>query len=102
MKVEKRDDPQAYKVLIRPLVTEKATDLADLNKYCFVVPISTNKSEVAKKIINVYGVKPVKINFIRQKGKRVRHGRTFGKTKDYKKAIITLALEDKIDLYEGV
>ncbi len=102
VKVQKKDDPEIYKILIEPLITEKATDLMQLNKYCFIVPVSTNKSEVVKKVMNLYGVKPVKVNFIRKKGKRVRYGRRFGKTKDFKKAIITLHPEDKIEVYEGV
>jgi large subunit ribosomal protein L23 len=100
--VDKKDDPSAYKYLIEPQITEKATDLMQLNKYSFIVPISANKAEVAKKIMNVYGVKPVKVNLIRKRGKKVRHGRKFGRTKDFKKAIITLNPSDKIEIYEGV
>ena len=101
-KVQKKIDPNAYKVLIKPLITEKATDLALENKYCFVVPTSVNKSEVAKTVMNLYGVKPTKINLILKRGKKVRRGRKFGRTSDFKKAIVTLAPEDKIELYEGV
>jgi ribosomal protein L23 len=39
---------------------------------------------------------------IRRRGKKVRYGRKFGKTKDFKKAIVTLSPEDKIEVYEGV
>lgn len=102
VRVEKKDDPSVYKILSRPLITEKATDLIQLNKYCFVVPLSANKDEVIKKVINLYGVKPAKVNFIRQRGKYVRSGRQFGFTKDFKKAIVTLSPNDKIELYEGV
>jgi len=99
---KKHGDPTAYKFLAQPLITEKATDLVALNKYCFIVPVSANKSEVAKRIKSVYGVKPVKVNFVKVFGKKVRTGRAYGQRKNYKKAIITLKKEDKIEIYEGV
>lgn len=101
-KVEKRDDQRAYKIVAFPLITEKATDLAAFNKYIFIVPTTANKSEIKKTITNIYGVTPVKINIINKIGKNVRYGRSFGKTKDFKKAIITLAAGEKIEAYEGV
>jgi len=101
-KVQVKPDPNAFRYLSMPLVTEKATDLAMFNKYCFIVPKSVNKSEVLKKVINAYGVKPIKINFVQKAGKLVRYGRRFGETKAYKKAIVTLKAGDKIELYEGV
>lgn len=101
-KASKKDDERAYKVISFPLITEKATDLVQLNKYVFVVPKDVNKNEVAKAIRNIYGVKPVQVNIIKKSGKKVRYGRRFGKTKDFKKAIVTLRPEDKIEVYEGV
>jgi len=101
-KRQAKQDPAAYRYLCMPLVTEKATELTMLNKYCFIVPKSVNKSEVLKKITNAYGVKPIKINFVQKAGRLVRYGRSFGETKAYKKAIVTLNAGDKIELYEGV
>jgi large subunit ribosomal protein L23 len=98
----KRDDVEAYKLLQQPVITEKATELAELNKYVFGVPMSATKSEVLKTVQNVYGVKPLKINMIKVSGKKIRRGRQFGKTKNWKKAIVTLAVGDKIEIYEGV
>ncbi len=101
-KVSKRQDSNAYKMIEHPLITEKATDLANMNKYVFVVPVTANKPEVAKAITNIYGVKPTKINIIKKEGKKVRYGRKFGKRKGYKKAIATFAEGDKIEVDEGV
>ena len=101
-KVDKRDDERAYKVISHPLITEKATDLAQINKYVFAVPTSANKNEISKTIANIYGVKPLRVNVILKRGKKVRYGRRFGKTKDFKKAIVTLSSEDRIEVYEGV
>jgi large subunit ribosomal protein L23 len=100
--LKKKEDLEAFKILQKPVITEKATSLGQLNKYEFKVPASTNKSEVAKKILNVYGIKPIKINMIKVAGKKVRRGRVFGQTKVWKKAIVTLPAEHKIEIYEGV
>ncbi|OGY41400.1 MAG: 50S ribosomal protein L23 [Candidatus Buchananbacteria bacterium RBG_13_36_9] len=89
-------------MLIKPLITEKATHLVTQNKYSFAVAKSVNKNEVKKAIEGLYGVEPIDINIINVRGKFVRYGRTFGKKKNWKKAIITLKPGDKIDIYEGV
>ena len=97
-----KEDGIAYRVLVKPLVTEKAANLGELNKYAFVVSNSSNKVEVSKAIFEVYGVKPTDVNVIKVKGKRVVRGKVKGKKKDFKKAIITLKKGDSISIYEGV
>jgi len=92
----------AHRVLVRPLVTEKAANFGILNKYSFVVTGQSNKLEVAKAIQAVYGVKPVAINIICVKGKAVARGRIKGRRSDLKKAIVTLKKGDVIKIYEGV
>jgi large subunit ribosomal protein L23 len=98
----KKVSGQAYRVLIKPMVTEKATNLGSSNQYVFMVGIDTNKIEVAKAIQEVYGVKPISVNIIKIKGKKVNRGRITGKRKDFKKAVITLKKGDTISVYEGV
>jgi large subunit ribosomal protein L23 len=93
---------RAYRVLIRPLITEKAANLGTEDKYVFAVANDANKIEISKAIDEVYGIKPIKVNIITNKGKKVRSGRTFGKRKDWKKAIITLPKGKTIKVYEGV
>ncbi|MDD5527877.1 MAG: 50S ribosomal protein L23 [Patescibacteria group bacterium] len=92
----------AYRVLIRPLVTEKGSHLGAENKYLFEVGYDTNKIEVAKAIESVYGVKPTKVNMIKLAGKVVRRGRTEGRRKNWKKAIVTLPAGSTIQIYEGI
>ena len=102
-RMKKREaDATAYKIISHPLISEKATDLAQFNKYIFIVPPTVNKTEIREKIVSIYGVKPVKINILYKEGKVVRHGRHEGKKKNFKKAIITLAPGEKIEVYEGV
>lgn len=93
---------RAYRVLVRPLITEKVTNLAVENKYAFEVATDTNKIEVSRAIQEVYGVVPTDVNIVNVKGKKVRFGRKFGKRKDWKKAIITLKKGETIKVYEGV
>ena len=92
----------AYKVLLKPLVTEKASVLGVENKYFFAVDVKANKIEIAKAINEVYGIKPLAVNIINFQGKKVRHGKTLGKRKSWKKAIITLPAGKSIQIYEGV
>jgi large subunit ribosomal protein L23 len=92
----------AYRVLLRPLVTEKGSHLGVINKYLFEVDYNTNKIEVAKAIESVYGVKPTKVNIIKLAGKVMRRGRTEGRRKNWKKAIVTLPAGKTIQIYEGI
>ncbi|MDD5290652.1 MAG: 50S ribosomal protein L23 [Patescibacteria group bacterium] len=89
-------------MLLKPLVTEKATNLGVLNKYVFAVSQKANKIEIAEAIEAVYGVRPVKVNIMRAEGKTIRSGRTFGRRKDWKKAIVALPAGKTIKIYEGV
>jgi large subunit ribosomal protein L23 len=92
----------AFRVLVKPLVTEKATELVSQNKYSFVVNKDANKIEVVKAVYAVYGVKPVSVNIVAMKGKSVTRGKVRGKRKDWKKAIVTLKKGESIKIYEGV
>ncbi|MCK6603297.1 MAG: 50S ribosomal protein L23 [Ignavibacteriaceae bacterium] len=92
-------------VLIKPLITEKVTNLStDLNKYGFVVDYNTNKFEIAKAVQKKYGVNVESVNTIRYKGKAKtmfrRSGRFTGKTPKFKKAIVTLKKGEKIEIFE--
>ncbi|MFA5420845.1 MAG: 50S ribosomal protein L23 [Patescibacteria group bacterium] len=92
----------AYRVLVKPAITEKATDLGALNQYVFIVSINANKIDVAKAVYEVYGVKPVSVNIIKSKGKVITRGKITGRRKDSKKAIVTLKKGETISIYEGV
>jgi len=90
-------------ILIRPILTEKAVRLnEDYGKLVFEVHIKATKPEIKKAVEMVFGVKVKKVNtmIVKPKRKRVltRRGRLYGKTKKWKKAIITLEKGQKIDL----
>jgi large subunit ribosomal protein L23 len=98
----KREFHRAHRVLVRPLITEKAANLGVINKYVFAVATDTNKIEVAKAVEATYGIKPTGVTIINMAGKRVRSGRIKGQRQDWKKAIVTLPAGKTINLYEGV
>jgi len=92
----------SYRVLVKPLVTEKATHLASANKYIFVVSRAANKIEIAKAIKAAYGFTPIKVNLSNVSGKHVSRGRISGQRSDWRKAIVTLKKGEIIKIYEGV
>jgi len=91
-------------IIIKPAITEKGTYLIDKHKYVFYVRGKSNKAEIAKAIKKIYKVDAVKINVISGKGKMKRIGRTrnFTRLSDYKKAIITIKSDQKIEGFESV
>ncbi len=101
-KSERENTREAYRVLLRPLVTEKGSYAAHLGKYFFAVNPNANKFEIKKAIRALYGVSPIKINIVTLPGKNVRYGKTRGRTSEQKKAIVTLTKGETIEVYEGV
>ncbi|MFH2105027.1 MAG: 50S ribosomal protein L23 [Parcubacteria group bacterium] len=97
-----RLDSGAYRVLVRPLISEKATFLSGENKYVFEVNCRATKPEIKQAVKDVYGVEPIGVNVISVEGKARRYGRTLGRTKNRKKAIVTLLEGQSIQVYEGV
>ncbi len=93
-------------ILIRPIITEKMTELGEKRQYAFEVPLSVNKIEVGKAIEKKFNVKVTSIRTVLVKGKRksqmTRRGRFEGHTKTWKKAIVTLKEGDKIDYFGNV
>ena len=92
----------AYKVLVKPLVTEKSAIAESKNKYSFVVSRNANKNQVREAVAEIYGVKAVKVNIINTDGRPMRFGRSMGRRSDYKKAIVTLPAGSTIDIHAGV
>lgn len=93
---------KAYRVLIKPLITEKATDLTAQGKYIFKVATGATKQEIKKAIEDVYGIKPQAVHIIKVLGKQKRYGKVRGRTSDWKKAVVTLGPGEKIEIVEGV
>jgi large subunit ribosomal protein L23 len=92
----------AYGIVRRPLITEKAQNLAVSGKYAFEVDRRANKLQIKEAVEIAFNVKVRAVNTFMMKGKVRRYGRAETKQPDWKKAIVTLAPGDKIELFEGV
>ena len=90
------------RIILRPLVTEKAAHLASLSKYVFEVASAANRVAVGKAVAERYGVRPEAVHIQNVRGAQVRSGRRTGRRKSWKKAIVTLPKGQKIDVNEGV
>ena len=89
-------------VIISPVVSEKSYGLLDQGVYTFVVHPLANKIEIRKAVESIFGVRVTDVNTLNRKGKRKRNRRsfTYGTRPDTKRAIVTLASGDRIDLFE--
>ncbi len=88
-------------ILLYPVSTEKSYSLLDQNKYTFVVAPDANKTEIKIAVEKVFGVKVLSVNTMNRPGKtrRMRYG--VGRTKATKRAIVTVADGDRIDIFFG-
>ena len=93
---------KAYQVILNPLVTEKSTQLSEFNKVVFSVPVNATKLEIKTSVEKIFSVKVKAVNTILLKGKVKRFKGVLGKRSNTKKAIVTLAPGDTIDLSAGV
>jgi large subunit ribosomal protein L23 len=88
-------------IIIRPVVSEKSTDMAQSNKYVFRVLRSSNKNIIKKAIKEIFNVNPIKVNVLKVRGRRKRVRYQYGFTTSWKKVIVTLGKDDKIELFEN-
>lgn len=92
-----------YDVIIKPLVTEKSMDDMAEGKYTFEVDKRANKSEIKEAVERIFDVKVEKVSTMNVKGKVKRLGRSIGRRKDWKKAIVKLTADSKpIEFFEGM
>jgi len=88
-------------ILLRPVVSEKSYGLLDENKYTFVVSPAANKTQIKQAIEEVFRVKVTGVNTLNRPGKRRRTRFGWGKRVDTKRAVVTLAEGDRIDIFGG-
>jgi large subunit ribosomal protein L23 len=91
-----------FDVLLSPHITEKATLLSEQNKVVFKIALDASKDEVASAVEAIYNVKVTKVNTIVTKGKTKRFKGIKGRRNDVKKAIVTLAEGQAIDITTGL
>jgi large subunit ribosomal protein L23 len=88
-------------ILVKPVVSEKSYALLDENKYTFIVAPGSNKTQIKQAVEAVFSVKVESVNTLNRQGKRKRSKTGFGKRKDTKRAIVTLAEGNRIDIFGG-
>ena len=88
-------------ILLRPVVSEKSYGLLDEGKYTFVVSPDANKTQIKQAVEEVFRVKVTGVNTLNRQGKRRRTRFGWGKRSDTKRAIVTLAEGDRIDIFGG-
>ncbi len=92
----------AYRILLRPVVSEKASVAESLNVYTFIVKSVSTKDDIKRAMVQVYGVKPSKVRIINNLGKSLRARNGMAKRSDWKKALVTLPAGQTIGVHEGV
>ena len=88
-------------VLLRPVISEKSYRLADDGKYTFVVALGANRTQIRQAVEAVFGVRVTSVNTLNRPGKRRRTRYGWGKLPDTKRAIVSLAEGDRIDIFGG-
>ena len=91
-----------YDTLVRPVITEKSMVSSETGKVTFMVPLDASKDDVKAAVETIFNVKVNKVNTIRQFGKEKRFKGYIGQRSDYKKAIVTLADGQNIDVTTGI
>jgi len=93
---------KSYDIIRAPLITEKGTMASEYNQVIFEVPLEATKPEIKQAVEDLFKVKVQAVNTLRVKGKVKRFRGHLGKRKDWKKAIVTLAEGDMIDVTTGL
>jgi large subunit ribosomal protein L23 len=88
-------------VILRPVISEKSYEMLDDNKYTFIVDPRANKTHIKQAVEQIFDVKVLSVNTMNRQGKRKRRGVVVGKRPDTKRAIVTVAPGDRIELFDA-
>lgn len=86
-------------IILKPVVSEKSYGLLDQNKYTFTVRPDANKVQIRQAVEQIFSVKVISVNTLNRPGKRKRTRFGYGKRADSKRAIVTLAEGERIDIF---
>jgi large subunit ribosomal protein L23 len=90
-----------HDVIRRPVISEKSYEMLDENKYTFIVDPQANKTHIKQAVEKIFDVKVLSVNTMNRRGKRKRRGLIVGKRPDTKRAIVTVAPGDRIELFDA-
>jgi large subunit ribosomal protein L23 len=90
-----------HDVIVRPVISEKSYEMIDENKYTFIVDRNANKTHIKQAVEKIFDVKVLSVNTMNRRGKVKRRGLIVGKRPDTKRAIVTVAQGDRIELFDA-
>ena len=90
-----------HDVILRPVISEKSYEMLDENKYTFIVDRNANKTHIKQAVEKIFDVKVLSVNTMNRRGKVKRRGLIVGKRPDTKRAIVTVAPGDRIELFDA-
>ena len=93
--------PDPRDILLAPVISEKSYGLLDENKYTFLVAPDANKTQIKIAVEQVFGVRVTAVNTNNREGKRIRTRRGWGRRVATKRAIVSVAQGDRIDIFGG-
>jgi large subunit ribosomal protein L23 len=93
--------PDPRDVLLAPVISEKSYGLLDENKYTFVVRPDANKTQIKIAVEQVFNVRVLDVNTLNRQGKRKRTRSGFGRRKSTKRAVVSVAPGDRIEIFGG-
>jgi large subunit ribosomal protein L23 len=93
--------PDPRDILLRPVISEKSYGLLDENKYTFLVRPDANKTQIKIAVEQVFNVKVLDVNTLNRQGKRKRTRTGYGRRKNTKRAVVSLAPGDRIEIFGG-
>jgi large subunit ribosomal protein L23 len=93
--------PDPRDVILRPVISEKSYGLLDEGKYTFLVSPDANKTEIKIAIQQIFNVTVTAVNTINRQGKRKRTKTGYGRRNDTKRAVVSLAEGDRIEIFGG-
>lgn len=91
----------AHDIIVRPVITEKSSRMMEQNQYTFEVHPRANKIQIKEAVQEVFKVKVQKVHTIKVRPKPKRMGAFLGKSRSWKKAIVTLVEGERIEFFEG-
>ena len=94
--------PKHYDTILSPVITEKSTIVSEYSQVVFEVPLAASKPEIKAAVEQLFGVSVRAVNTLRVKGKTKRFRGIKGRRRDIKKAVVTLADGDQIDIATGL
>jgi large subunit ribosomal protein L23 len=88
-------------IILKPVISEKSYDMISINRYTFEVAKTASKPQIAQAITDIFGVTVTSVNTMNVTGKPRRVRAAKGKTRDWKKAVVTLKEGDSIEFFQA-